>query len=222
MSKIIVIEGTDCSGKETQSKLIQEKLTKLGYKVVVFSFPMYDTPTGKIVGGSFLGKPEISKSYFNNPSNVDGKVASLYYAADRLYNIKKIEEYIKKNYIIFFDRYTTSNMAHQGSKIKNKQERLNMYKWIEELEYNLLGLPKPDITIFLHMPYKEACILKQNRTYLDEVEKNKEYLINSEKTYIELSKLYNFNTIECVKDNKIKTIEEINEELLSIVLKEIK
>ena len=85
MGKIILIEGTDCSGKETQSKLLTEKLKKLGYSATYFTFPNYDSPTGKIIGGPFLGKSYISEGYFpEGAPNVDPKVSSLYYAADRL------------------------------------------------------------------------------------------------------------------------------------------
>ena len=88
--KIIVIEGTDCSGKETQSKLLVKRLTEKGIKCASFSFPMYDTPTGRIVGGAYLGKPEICDGYFKEGApNVDPKVSCLYYAADRKYNIDK-------------------------------------------------------------------------------------------------------------------------------------
>ena len=91
--KIIVIEGTDCSGKETQAKLLEKRLNDLGKKSINFSFPMYDTPTGKIVGGSYLGKKEIGDSLFKEGAiNVDPYVGCLYYAADRKYNMKKIEE----------------------------------------------------------------------------------------------------------------------------------
>lgn len=221
MSKLIVIEGTDCSGKETQSKIIIEKLKKEGKKVALLSFPMYDTPTGKIVGGPLLGKPEISDTWFDDPATLDSKIASLYYAADRKYNINIINKYIEEDYIIFLDRYVFSNMAHQGSKLKTKKDKLDLFKWIEQLEFDLLQLPKPDLTIFLHMPYKEACELKKNRANLDVVEKNKEYLVNSENTYIELANLYQFKTIECVKDNQIRTIEDINEEMYNIIKKEI-
>ncbi len=217
MSKIIVIEGTDCSGKETQAKLLEEKLKKLGKRVAMFSFPMYDTPTGKIVGGPLLGKPEICKSYFDNPSTLDPKIFSLYLAIDRKYNIDKIRKYLDDDYIVILDRYVSSNMAHQGGKIMDESERFKLYNWIETLEYGLLELPKPDLTLFLHMPYEQACILKQNRVNLDEVEKNEEYLINSEKTYLELSEIYDFKTIECVIENKIRTIDDINDELFNIV-----
>ena len=218
MGKIIVIEGTDCSGKETQSALLEKRLKEDNKKVVRFSFPMYDTPTGKIIGGAYLGKKEIGKSLFDEGAvNVDPYVISLYYAADRKYNMDKIKKYIDEDYFIILDRYTTSNLAHQGSKIKDKDERFNMYQWIDKLEYWLLNLPKPDKTIFLHMPYQYTIELRKNRTSIDEHEKDINYLKNSEEAYIELSELYNWEKIECVKDEKIKTIEEINDEIYEII-----
>lgn len=221
--KIIVIEGTDCSGKETQSKLLKEKLSNAGINCIHLSFPMYDTPTGKIVGGAYLGKPEISESYFSEGAvNVDPQIASLYYAADRKYNINKVEKYINDGYIVILDRYTTSNMAHQGGKILDKDERFNTYQWIDKLEFWLLKLPKPDKTIFLHMPYKYAKILMKNRPFLDEYEKSEEHLKNAEDAYIELSELYNWDKIECVKDNQIKSKEEISEEIYKIIYEDIK
>ena len=103
--KIIVIEGTDCSGKETQTKLLVEKLTKEGKKCIRFGFPMYDTPTGKIVGGPYLGKPEISESWFKEGAvNVDPHVVCLYYAADRRYNMDKIQKYLDEDYYFILDR----------------------------------------------------------------------------------------------------------------------
>ena len=216
--KIIVIEGTDCSGKETQSKLLEKRLGLEGYKVKRFGFPMYETPTGKIVGGCYLGKPEICEGFFEEgATNVDPMVSCLYYAADRKYNMPKIMEYLEKDYYVILDRYTTSNLAHQGSKILDKDERFNMYQWIDKLEYWLLRLPKPDITIFLHMPYEKAAELKKNREFLDEHEKNPEHLKHAEDAYIELSELYNWSRIECVKNDEIRSIEDINDEVFKII-----
>ncbi len=216
--KLIVIEGTDCSGKETQSKLLVENLKKEGIKVFEMGFPRYDTPTGKIVGGCYLGKPEICPSYFTEgATNVDPKVACLYYAADRKYNMTEAMEYLEKGYYVILDRYTTSNMGHQGGKLHDKEERFNMYQWIDRLEYWLLELPKPDITIFLHMPYEYSLELKKNREHLDEHEKSPEHLKNAETAYIELSELYNWKTIECVSDGKIKSIEDVSKEVLKLV-----
>lgn len=216
--KIIVIEGTDCSGKETQSKLLEKKLNEQGIKCIRQSFPRYDTPTGKIIAGPCLGNIEVSESYFDEKIiNVDPHIACLYYAADRKYNIKEITDYLDKGYYVILDRYTTSNLAHQGSKIADKDERFNMYQWIDKLEYWLLNLPKPDKTIFLHMPYEYSKVLMQNRKTLDDAEKSPEHIKQAELAYLELSELYNWQLIECIKDNKIKTVEEINEEILNII-----
>ena len=214
--KIIVIEGTDCSGKETQSKLLEKKLKEQGKKCIHFSFPMYDTPTGKIVGGAYLGKKDIGESLFPEGAvKVDPYVVCLYYAADRKYNMSKIEKYLQEDYYVILDRYTTSNLAHQGSKITNKDDRFNMYQWIDKLEYWLLKLPKPDKTIFLHVPYKYSLKLRDNREHLDEHESSLEHLKQAEESYVELAELYNWDTINCIKDNKLKTINEINEEVIN-------
>lgn len=216
MGKFIVIEGTDCSGKETQSKLLVEKLNNMGKKAIRVTFPNYESPTGKIVGGPYLGKEEISPCWFpEGACNVDPKVISLYYAADRKYNEKEIRKYLEEDYFVICDRYTSSNMAHQGSKIRNDDERFNMYQWIDKLEFWLLGLPKPDKTIFLHVPYSYAFELKKNRISLDEHEKNEEHLKNSEVAYLELSSFYNWSTISCIQEEKMRTIEDINEEIIS-------
>lgn len=217
--KLIVIEGTDCSGKQTQTELLEARLKSLNYQCIRIDFPRYDTPTGKIVGGPYLGKPGICKSYFTEGAvNVDPKIASLYYAADRKYNISTVNDYLEKGYYVILDRYTTSNLAHQGSKINDKDERFNMYQWIDKLEYWLLELPKPDITIFLHMPYEYAKELKKNRTALDEHEKDENHLRHAEACYLELKGLYNWEYINCIEDNKIRTIESINNDVLKIVL----
>lgn len=219
--KIIVIEGTDCSGKETQSRLLVEKLNEMGKKSIRISFPRYDTPTGKIVGGAYLGKPEICASFFTEGAvNLDPKIACLYYAADRKYNIDEVLKYVNEGYYVILDRYTTSNLAHQGSKILDKDERFNMFQWIDKLEYWLLGLPKPDMTIFLHVPHKYASELKKNRTLLDEHEKSEEHLKNAEICYLELVGLYGWKYINCIKNDSIRTIEDINNEIMKLILPE--
>lgn len=213
MNKIIVIEGTDCSGKETQSKMLLERLNNEGLNSIYITFPAYDTPTGKIVGGSYLGKDSIGPCLFPEGAvNVDAKVASLYYAADRLYNKPVIEEKLK-DYNLIIDRYVESNMAHQGSKILDKEKRLEMYNFLSSLEYDLLKLPRPDITIFLYMPYEQACILKKNRTELDQHELSQEHLKHAEECYLELSKMHNYIQINCVKDGVIRSMEDINDEI---------
>lgn len=221
MSRLIVVEGTDCSGKETQTNLLVERLKKEQYKIEKLCYPMYDTPTGKIIGDSYLGKTNTSKGLFEEgAANVDPKVASLYYAADRRYNAHKIKTLLDSGTDVILDRYVESNMGHQGGKLHTKEERLNMYKWLEDLEYGLLELPRPTITIFLYMPYEYATELKKQRNEIpDQHEINKDHLINAENAFLEMAQLYNFYTINCVKDGIIRTREDINEEIYNLIKK---
>ena len=162
--KLIIIEGTDCSGKETQAKRAIEVLKSKNIPVFEFAFPNYSSPTGKIVGGPYLGKPSICEGWFpEGATNVDGLVASAYFAADRRYNINIIKEHLDKGEVVIIDRYVESNMAHQGGKIKDKNARLKMYEKLDKLEFDIMELPRPDAVIFLYMPYEYASILKQSR-----------------------------------------------------------
>ena len=207
--KIIVIEGTDCSGKETQSKKLIERISNLKY----FSFPNYDSPTGKIIGGPYLGKSYICDGWFSEGADaVDPKIASLYYAADRKYNIDKINQMLDDGYNVILDRYVYSNMAHQGGKIKDTNERHKMYKWLEQLEFDLLELPKPDIKIFLYVPLEVSMEIRKNRTEsFDQHESNLEHLRHAENAYLEIAELYDFIKVDCTIDNKMLPIEDINE-----------
>lgn len=222
--KLIVIEGTDCSGKETQSNLLIEKLKNDGVRIEKFSFPNYNSPTGKIIGGPYLGKSYISEGWFpEGAPNVDPKVSALYYAADRLYNIDKIRFLLDNGVNVILDRYVYSNMAHQGGKLSNEIERNSMYDWLENLEFNLLSLPRPDIGVFLHMPFELSLTLKKNREEdLDQNEKDKNHLINAEAAYIELAHKYDFYTIECNEGDRIKSIDEISDDLYKYISNKIK
>lgn len=221
--KLIVIEGTDCSGKETQSNLLIDKLKKQNIRIEKFSFPNYNSPTGKIIGGPYLGKSYICDGWFNEGApNVNPKVSALYYAADRLYNIDKIKFLLDNGVNVILDRYIYSNMAHQGGKLNDKEERFNMYEWLDNLEFNLLELPKPDISVFLHMPYECSISLKKNREEgLDQHEKDKNHLVCAENAYIELANKYDFYTIECNDGDRIKTIDEINVDLYNYIIEKL-
>ena len=221
--KMILVEGTDCSGKETQSKLLEKYLNEKNIDTIRISFPDYNSATGKIIGGPYLGKEYICDCWFEEGAvNVDPKVSSLYYAADRLYHLKYMENLLNEGKWIILDRYVYSNLAHQGCKILDEKERLELYKWIINLEFGFLGLPDPDLKILLHMPYQYSNILKKNRKEKpDQHEKSESHLKNAEKSYLEIAKLYNFNIIECVKDNNIKTIDEINNDLIKILKKHL-
>ena len=216
--KLIVIEGTDSSGKETQSNLLYEKLKSEGYKVYKTSFPMYDTPTGKIVGGPYLGKKSISEGYFKEgASNVDGKVASLYYAADRYYNSYLINTMLCEGVNVILDRYTYSNMAHQAGKEKDGAKRRELYTFLEELEFNLLKLPTPDISILLYVPAEVSFELKNNRDETDQHEDDLDHLRLAESAYLEIAEIYDFKKVTCVNDGEFRDREDILDELKSHV-----
>ena len=222
MSKLILIEGTDCSGKETQTKLLVERLNNNGIKCVSYSFPNYDSPTGKIIGGPYLGKKSICEGWFpEGADKVSPKVSSLYYGADFLYHISEINNLLSSGVTVVLDRYFYSSFAHQGGKEIDELKRKEMYKWLEKLFFDLLELKDPDIKLFLHMPYEVALILKQNRTELDQHEKSKEHLIHAENAYKEIASLYNFKTIECSSDNEPKSIEEISNTVYNYVINQL-
>ena len=183
MGKIIVIEGTDCSGKETQTKLLKEYLLKNNMKVANFCYPQYNTPTGRIIAGPLLGKPEYGETWFSDYGSLDGKVVSLYFAADRRESLPVLNELLNNNDVVIIDRYVYSNMGHQGSRLDTFEERKEMYKFLETLEFDLLGLPRPDLVLFLYLPYKYGMEIKKNRIEaLDEAEKNELHQIKSENT----------------------------------------
>jgi len=222
--KLIVIEGTDCSGKETQSKILKEKLNKNGIKTEIISFPCYNTATGKIIGGPLLGKEKFGDSFFKEGAPyVEGKILSLYYAADRLYNIDKVFSLLNSGVNVILDRYIYSNMAFQGAKMSNDLERLEFFKWIENLEFNMLQLPKSDINIFLHMPVcKINELLNKRSEKMDDNEKNENYLEKCEQTYFLIASKYDFKIIECATNNKLKSIEQISDELYKFIISSLK
>lgn len=111
-------------------------------------------------------------------------------------------------------------MAHRGGMIKDKDERMKMYKKIDLLEYEIMELPRPDKIILLYMPYEQACILKKEREEKpDEAESNEEYLRLGEKAYLELAEIYHYDLVNCVIDGQIRTIEEISDDVYQLVRK---
>jgi len=215
--KLIVTEGTDCSGKSTQIKLLIERLQKEGVKVITLDFPNYSTPTGRIV-----------RKYLDNefgPANsVDSKIASIFYAEDR-YVSKPIIEFALQTFdLVILDRYVESNMGHQGGKIKDPEERKKFFEWLNDLEYVNFSLPKPDEVLFFHMPHLISIKLKEGRitksTYHpgkeDGHESSEEHLKNAEQSYLQLAELYNWKKIECAPSGNIdslRTAENIHEEV---------
>ena len=224
--KLIVIEGTDCSGKETQAKLLAKTLREMHIQAEHISFPNYQTPTGKIIGACYLGKKELCKGlikgdgWFPEGANhVDSYVSSLYYAADRKYNIDGVCQLLDQGVHVVMDRYTFSNMAHQGGKIDSQEDRFSFFKKIEILEFDVLELPKPDLVILLYVPYQVSMKLqKKRKESVDQNEQDIEHLKLAEQTYLELRALYGFKMIDCTVQGEMRSINSIHRELESKVL----
>lgn len=227
--KIFTFEGTDSSGKATQSEMLERKLLSEGVKIKTISFPRYNTPTGRIIGQCYLGKRDLGEkfgwqgdySWFGKADEADPRIISPLYAIDRLAAMPEIKELLNNGWNINLDRWTGSNQGHQAGKIRDSAKRFEMVKYIEELEQGLLKLSKPDITFFLYMPLENALELRRKRdggrVNLDGHENSLLHLQHAEESYLELSQMYDWTKIDCVSGGKIRPPEDIHEEIYSTV-----
>ena len=212
--KFIVIDGTDGSGKATQTKLIAARIRKSGRQVKIFDFPQY----GKKSAGPL---EEYLNGKYGSAKDVGPYRGSILYACDRYDASFKIRNFLKEGKIVISNRYVTANMGHQGGKIKSKDARKKYFKWLYELEYNIFGIPKPDLNIILHVDAAIAQKLvdgKGERQYIESKKKRDlheddiKHLHDAEKVYLEIAKSFSgFKLIECVKAGKIMTRKEIND-----------
>jgi len=220
MGKLIVIEGTDSSGKETQTKKLFEKLVENKKICKKISFPNYDSDASAPV------KMYLAGEFGKEAGKVNPYPVSTMFAIDRYASFKQDWG---KNYLagetIISDRYTTSNIVHQASKIENKEEKYAYITWLEDLEYNKMGLPKPDMVVFLNMPTEKAIELMKNRNNKitgeekkDIHEKDENYLKQSYENACEISEKLHWTEISCVDGDRIKTIDEISHELYHKVM----
>lgn len=218
--KLIIIEGTDGSGKQTQSELLYRNLNeKYKTNVLKISFPNYESD------GSTLVKMYLNGEFGKNPEDVNPYVASIFFASDRYASYKtSFGNPYNSSHIIISDRYTTSNIIHQGSKIFDEKQRDEYISWLYDLEYNKMELPKPDIVIFLHVPYEYTQKLIENRdnkidgsSIKDIHERNEEYFKKTNELSVKIAQKLNWCIIDCVKDGKLKDIQEIQEQILKKV-----
>lgn len=210
--KLIVIEGTDGSGKATQSQKLLDRLEVSGLLTAYSDFPRYGQKSAGMVENYLNGK------YGTDSSVVDPKIASIFYAVDRYDASFEIRDNLSKGRIIICNRYVSASMGHQGGKIEDKVKRKEFMEWLEDLEYNFFKIPKPDLTIFLYVPYQIAQKLvdkKERREYIGERkrdihEADSEHLRRAESTYLELAKEKGWTTINCTKDGEMLSIEDIH------------
>jgi len=212
MGKLIVIEGTDGSGKSTQFRMMSEHLTNdnIAFKHLVF--PRYKEESSALIrmylGGQFGSKP----------SDVNAYAASAFYAVDR-YASYKMDwgNWYEDGGLVLSDRYTTSNAVHQASK-EAPEDQENYLHWLYDFEYAKLGLPKPDLVIYLDVPTDFTQKLLRHReastnTTADIHEQDMQYLATCRETGRAAAAYYGWTVISCVKDGQMRSIEDIHEEI---------
>ena len=213
--KLIVLDGSDGTGKATQTALLIKRLRNEGHRVAMMDFPQYGKPSATFIEAYLNGK-------FGNAEEVGPYTASLFFALDRYAARPSLERHLAAGRIIVANRYVTANMGHQGGKIDRPRERRQFFRWLEDIEFTILGMPRPDRTIILHIPAHIAQTLvdrKKPRAYIkgkkrDLLEADLEHLVAAEKTYLDIARtLPNTTLIECVEHQRLLTPEEIHEKI---------
>ena len=212
MGKLIVLEGTDGSGKSTQFKLLAERLTQDGRQFQKLVFPQYSEPSSALIrmylGGEFGSKP----------SDVNAYAASAFYSVDRYASYKKVwGTWYEEGGLVVSDRYTTSNAVHQTSK-EPPEKQSEFLKWLYDFEYGKLGLPKPDLVLYLDVPTDFTEKMMRSReaathTHADIHEQDMEYLATCRRMGKAAAEYYGWTVIGCVKDGAMRSIEDIHEEI---------
>lgn len=213
---IIVIEGTDGSGKQTQTQMLFNYLKETGKNVKTQSFPNYDSDS------SFFVKKYL-RGELGDLNTLTPKQCSSFYAIDRMLTMNAYTDFLNSGGILLLDRYVTSNMLHQASKIDDEVERNKFLNWLEVFEYEDLNLPKPDITFFLDLKPEISKKLREERGALkvggekDIHEANAEYMKNCYERGMKIAREKGWEIIKCYENDKILTIEEIHNKIKKVL-----
>ena len=220
MGNLFVIEGVDGAGKATQTARLFERLKTEGKDPLKITFPDYESKSSDIV------KMYLAGEFGKNACDVDARAASTFFAIDRYVSYKtKWENDYKNGRFIIADRYTTSNMIHQASKIDDMREKDEFLSWLCEYEYGMYKLPKPDRVIFLDMPPEYGAILTKNRANkitgtmtMDIHERDREYIKKSYESAMYVANKFDWDIVSCVSDGKIRSIDDIADEIYKKVM----
>lgn len=225
--KLIVIDGSDGSGKATQTKILVERLRAAGKRTETLDFPRYkDNLIGKLIGECLAGE-------HGDFLHSDPYVASVLYAADRFEAKSIIEKWIDEGAVVILDRYVSANQIHQGGKIATDEKRESFLSWLDELEYGVFKLLRPDATLYLHMPTELSVDLLKEKRAKDK----KQYLANGKVDTVELDISYlehaqmsaqwlmqkqkNWTRIECAPRGTIRAREDISEEVYAAIIQHL-
>ena len=216
MGKLIVFEGTDGSGKSTQFELLAKRLEaeQIGFQRL--RFPQYEEPSSALI------RMYLGGAFGDDPKAVNAYAASTFYAVDRYASYQRVwKDYYQGGGLVVSDRYTTSNAVHQGSKVP-EGERAEFFRWLYDLEYDRMGLPRPDLVVLLDMPVELSEQLMRKRekstgTHADIHERDEDYLKKCRDVALHAAKYYGWRTVSCAKDGAIRGVEDIHEEVYAIV-----
>lgn len=218
MGKLIVIEGTDGSGKSTQFKLLTQRLEDEGTTFRKLVFPRYSEPSSALI------RMYLNGDFGTDPKAVNGYAASAFYAVDRYASYKQDwGQWYEDGGVVVSDRYTTSNAVHQASK-EAPEDREKFLKWLYDFEYVQLGLPKPDLTIYLDVTTDQTEKLmrhreKETNSKADIHEKDMQYLATCRQAGREAAAYSGWTVIQCVRDGQMRTVEEIHNDIYAEVMK---
>ena len=212
MGKLIVIEGTDGSGKSTQFRLLTQAVEEMGVEFRKLVFPQYQEESSALIRMYLAGQ------FGDKPGDVNAYAASAFYAVDRYASYRKVwGKWYEDGGLVLSDRYTTSNAVHQASK-EPPERRGEFLKWLYEFEYDKLGLPRPDLTIYLDVPTEYTERLMRSReaatgTTADIHEQDLGYLATCREMGRAAAEFYGWTVIDCVRDGAMRSIEDIHEEI---------
>lgn len=216
MGKLIVLEGTDGSGKSTQFRLLTQRLEQQGQVFRRLRFPQYDKESSALI------RMYLGGQFGTDPNAVNAYAASTFYAVDRMASyLQDWKPDYQRGTVFLADRYTTSNAVHQGGKV-NPEHRRAFYDWLYDLEYNKMELPKPDLVILLDMPIELTRLLMRKReqdtnTQADIHEQDLAYLAHCRESALEAAQHYGWQVVSGAKDGRLRSIEDIHEEIYDIV-----
>lgn len=225
--KLIVIDGIDGSGKATQVNLLKNRLKKEGYNVKSIDFPRYENNFfGKLIG-------EYLSGVYGDFIEVDPRLASVLYAADRFESGSEIKKWLEAGDIVIADRYATANQIHQGGKISDLKKRKEFLEYLDKMEYSVFKIPRPDLVIYLDVPYEvskmwlERKVTQRKKKYLkgrkDVAEDNLLHLKNSRESALLLTKQNkNWVKVECCKGKVCMLPDQVGEVVYGLVKKKIK
>ena len=216
----LVIEGTDGSGKGTQFDLLGRRLAESGHDVVLFDFPQYEQDSSYFVKQYLNGK-------YGTSDEVGPYTGSLFFSLDRYAAKAAINNALDSGKIVICNRFTGSNMAHQGTKFTYAEERRGYFIWLDNLEFQMLGIPRPDKSIVLRVPAETAQMLvdkKGARSYTDKKrdihEADLEHMKKSVEVYDDLCSLFpkDFMRIDCVRSGKLLSIPQVHDLIWESIL----